>query len=64
MYAKENRNSNRHCLEERDDFHPNDKTMSLDLILYLLIIILELAYGVQKGPKALDLNFIYKWLKV
>lgn len=40
MYAKENRNSNiymRHFLEERDDFHPNNMTMSLDLIFYLLL---------------------------
>lgn len=40
MYANENRNSNiymRRFLEERVDFHPNNKTMSLDLILYLLL---------------------------
>lgn len=40
MYAKENRNSNiymRLSLEESDDFNPNNKTMSLDLILYLLL---------------------------
>lgn len=53
MYAKENRNSNiyrRQSLEESDDFHPNNKTMSR-LNFVLNFIILEHEYGVQMALK-------------
>lgn len=66
MYANENRNSNiymRQFLEERGDFHPNNKTMSR-LNFVLTFIILELAYGVQIALKRLICIFFTNGSKV